>query len=85
MIAVHLRSHRHNYAHIGNFRTFTFEDVLRRWLEASGSTLSRHEPHAVDDKMIKGAHARGISIAELAIPFIEAFHADASSCDPAGA
>ena len=26
-----------NYAHIGNFRTFLFEDLLRRWLEASGS------------------------------------------------
>jgi cysteinyl-tRNA synthetase len=26
----------YNYAHIGNFRTFLFEDLLRRWLEASG-------------------------------------------------
>ena len=26
----------YNYAHIGNFRTFVFEDVLRRWLKASG-------------------------------------------------
>src|SRR5712664_781400 len=25
-----------NYAHIGNFRTFLFEDLLRRWLEHSG-------------------------------------------------
>ena len=25
-----------NFAHIGNFRTFLFEDLLRRWLEASG-------------------------------------------------
>ena len=26
----------YNYAHIGNFRTFLFEDLLRRWLQASG-------------------------------------------------
>jgi len=25
----------YSYAHIGNFRTFLFEDLLRRWLEAS--------------------------------------------------
>ena len=26
----------YNYAHIGNFRTFLFQDLLRRWLEACG-------------------------------------------------
>ena len=26
----------YDYAHIGNFRTFTFVDILRRWLRASG-------------------------------------------------
>ncbi len=30
-----------NYAHIGNFRTFVFEDLLRRWLKASGSRSTR--------------------------------------------
>ena len=35
-----------NYAHIGNFRTFLFEDLLRRWLEASGlHGVPHHEPH----------------------------------------
>ncbi len=67
----------YNYAHIGNFRTFIFEDVLRRWLGASGYDVF-HVMNLtdVDDKMIKGALAGGVTIAELAVPFIEAFFAD---------
>ncbi len=67
----------YNYAHIGNFRTFLFEDVLRRWLEARGHDVF-HVMNLtdVDDKMIKGALAKGVSIGELAVPFIEAFFAD---------
>ena len=35
-----------NYAHIGNFRTFVFEDLLRRWLKASRARgVPDHEPH----------------------------------------
>ena len=26
----------YNYVHIGNLRTFTFQDILRRWLRARG-------------------------------------------------
>ena len=37
----------YNYAHIGNFRTFIFEDVLRRWLEASGYRVFHVMNHAV--------------------------------------
>jgi cysteinyl-tRNA synthetase len=29
----------HDYAHIGNFRTFVVQDVLKRWLEASGHRI----------------------------------------------
>ncbi|MEO5800618.1 MAG: cysteine--tRNA ligase, partial [Gemmatimonadales bacterium] len=67
----------YNYAHIGNFRTFLFEDMLRRWLIASGYDVF-HVMNLtdVDDKMIKGAAAKGISIGDLAIPYIEAFFAD---------
>ena len=36
----------YDFAHIGNFRTFVFYDLLRRWLRASGfQTRSRHEYH----------------------------------------
>ncbi len=67
----------YNYAHIGNFRTFVFEDVLRRWLEASGfRVLHVMNLTDVDDKMIRGALQNGGTIATLAQPFIEAFYAD---------
>lgn len=66
-----------NYAHIGNFRTFLFVDLLRRWLAARG-----HEVYHimnltdVDDRIITEAGKRGITISELVTPFIAAFHAD---------
>lgn len=66
-----------NYAHIGNFRTFLFEDLLRRWLEASGFTvLHLMNLTDVDDRIIKEAGARGVSIRELTEPFAEAFFED---------
>jgi cysteinyl-tRNA synthetase len=67
----------YNYAHIGNFRTFLFEDLLHRWLAASG-----HEVFYimnltdVDDKTIKGAGEAGTPLREHVTRFIEAFHAD---------
>jgi cysteinyl-tRNA synthetase len=67
----------YNYAHIGNFRTFLFEDVLRRWLEASGYRVF-HVMNLtdVDDKTIRGARAADVSLAQHTARFIEAFHAD---------
>jgi cysteinyl-tRNA synthetase len=67
----------YNYAHIGNFRTFLFEDVLRRWLEASGYDVF-HVMNLtdVDDKTIKGAAAAQASLRDHVVPFIEAFHED---------
>ena len=52
----------YNYAHIGNFRTFLFEDLLRRWLEASGYEVF-HVMNLtdVDDKTIDGGQAAGHS------------------------
>ncbi|MGH7522793.1 MAG: cysteine--tRNA ligase [Gemmatimonadales bacterium] len=67
----------YNYAHIGNFRTFLFEDVLRRWLEASGYEVF-HVMNLtdVDDKTIKGALAAKASLREYVQPYIAAFHED---------
>ncbi len=44
----------YNYGHIGNFRTFTFVDILRRWLKASGFQID-HVMNItdVDDKTIR--------------------------------
>ena len=36
----------YDFAHIGNFRTFTFVDILRRWLGASGFRLTMAEKPA---------------------------------------
>ncbi|MEO8451718.1 MAG: cysteine--tRNA ligase [Gemmatimonadota bacterium] len=67
----------YNYAHIGNFRTFLFVDLLRRWLEASGFDVYHiMNLTDVDDRLIKAAVERGLSIGELVTPFIAAFHED---------
>jgi cysteinyl-tRNA synthetase len=67
----------YNYAHIGNFRTFLFEDLLRRWLEASGYQVF-HVMNLtdVDDKTIKGAAAAGAPIQQYVRRFIDAFFQD---------
>ncbi len=67
----------YNYAHIGNFRTFLFEDVLRRWLEASGYDVF-HVMNLtdVDDKTIRGATAAGVPLADHVVRFIAAFRED---------
>jgi len=66
-----------NYAHIGNFRTFLFEDLLRRWLEASQyQVLHIMNLTDVDDRIIKEAGARGVSIGQFTEPYAQAFHED---------
>ena len=66
-----------NYAHIGNFRTFLFVDLLRRWLAARGHQVYHiMNLTDVDDRIIAEAGKRGITISELVTPFITAFHED---------
>ncbi len=66
-----------NYAHIGNFRTFLFEDLLRRWLEASGYRVFHiMNLTDVDDRTIKTAAERGVSLEQHVAPFIQAFLED---------
>ena len=67
----------YNYAHIGNFRTFLFEDLLRRWLEASGYEVF-HVMNItdVDDKTIKGAKEAGNPLRDYVRHYIDAFHED---------
>ena len=66
-----------NYAHIGNFRTFLFEDLLRRWLEHSGYEVF-HVMNLtdVDDRTIKAAAAAGKRLADHTAPFAQAFFED---------
>jgi len=66
-----------NYAHIGNFRTFLFEDLLRRWLEASGYTVFHiMNLTDVDDRTIQAAAKAGLSLRAHVEPYAEAFFAD---------
>jgi cysteinyl-tRNA synthetase len=67
----------YNYAHLGNFRTFLFEDLLRRWLEASGYNVFHiMNITDVDDKTIAGAVAAGQSLRTYVQQYIDAFHED---------
>jgi len=66
-----------NYAHIGNFRSFLFEDLLRRTLESAGYEVF-HVMNLtdVDDRTIKAAAAAGKTLAEHTAPFTQAFFED---------
>jgi cysteinyl-tRNA synthetase len=67
----------YNYAHIGNFRTFVFQDILRRFLKLRGFKLT-HVMNLtdVDDRIIANAAAAGVSIREYTEKYAEAFFAD---------
>src|SRR6185436_5217128 len=67
----------YNYAHIGNFRTFLFEDLLRRWLEVSGYEVFHiMNLTDVDDRTIAAARKRGVSLRDHVEPFAKAFFED---------
>jgi cysteinyl-tRNA synthetase len=67
----------YNYAHIGNFRTFLFEDLLRRWLEASGyEVLHIMNLTDVDDRTIAAAREKRVSLRQHVDPFAKAFEED---------
>ena len=70
----------YNYVHIGNLRTFTFQDILRRWLRARGYQL-RHVMNITDveDKIIRSAMAQGKTIAEYTAEYEKAFLEDAAT------
>jgi cysteinyl-tRNA synthetase len=67
----------YDYAHIGNFRTFVFFDLLRRWLRASGFQLD-HVMNItdVDDKIIRNAVAQKKSLSEYSDVYTQAFFDD---------
>jgi cysteinyl-tRNA synthetase len=70
----------YNYAHIGNLRTFTFEDILRRWLKVRGFKLN-HVMNITDveDKIIRNAMAQGKSIQDYTAVYAQAFLEDAAA------
>ena len=64
-------------AHIGNFRTFLFEDLLRRTLRLRGwNVVQVMNLTDVDDKIIARADQRSLTITQVTEPITEIFHAD---------
>jgi cysteinyl-tRNA synthetase len=67
----------YNPAHLGNFRTFLFEDLLRRTLRLAGWQVYQvMNLTDVDDKIIRRADERGVRIGEVTEPVTEIFHRD---------
>lgn len=70
----------YDYAHIGNFRAFLFEDVLKRWLKYRGF----HVKHVmnltdVDDKTIRGSQKQNVSLKAFTDYYAKAFFEDAAA------
>jgi cysteinyl-tRNA synthetase len=66
-----------NFAHIGNFRTFVFGDILRRYLKYKGFEVTHvFNLTDIDDRIINEAAKRGISIDDFTAPFITYFWED---------
>lgn len=70
----------YDFAHIGNFRTFVFVDILRRWLRACGFALD-HVMNItdVDDRIIQNAVAQGKTLQEYTGVYTEAFLEDCAT------
>ena len=67
----------YDYVHIGNWRTFVFEDILRRVLEFNGFEV-KHVMNItdIDDKIIKGARDQGLGFRELGEKYTKGFFED---------
>jgi len=77
----------YDYAHIGNLRTYIFEDILRRVLEFNGYTVENvmnitdvghltSDADTGEDKMERGAQRAGRSVWEIAQLYTDAFRED---------
>jgi cysteinyl-tRNA synthetase len=70
----------YNFAHIGNFRAYMFEDVLRRVVKFNGYKVKQvMNLTDVDDKTIRGANAAGVPLVEYTKQYKDAFFADLAS------
>ena len=67
----------YNFAHIGNFRAYTFEDILRRAVKFNGMKIKQvMNLTDVDDKTIRGANAAGVALTDYTRKYKDAFFAD---------
>jgi cysteinyl-tRNA synthetase len=67
----------YDFAHIGNFRAFLFEDLLKRWLIQRGFKVN-HVMNLtdIDDKTIKGSQKQGVPLRHFTDFFVKAFFED---------
>lgn len=67
----------YDYAHIGNLRTFLFEDILRRTLKFFGFDVTQvMNLTDIDDKTIREAHAAGLELRDYTDRYIKSFFED---------
>ncbi len=67
----------YDYPHIGNYRAYIFEDLLKRFLLLAGfKVIHVMNITDVDDKTIKGAARLGLSLQDYTARYIEAFFED---------
>jgi len=70
----------YDYAHIGNFRTFAFQDLLRKYLRyRSYRVLHVMNITDVDDKTIHNARAQGMTLKDYTSKYTEAFLEDSKT------
>ncbi len=66
----------YDFAHIGNFRTYLFEDILRRWLASKYNVIQVMNITDVDDKTIRRSKEKGIPLHEYTHDYINFFFED---------
>jgi cysteinyl-tRNA synthetase len=67
----------YNYAHIGNWRSFVFSDILRRYLKFKGfEVMHVMNLTDVDDKTIRDSQKEGVSLNEFTERYTEFFFKD---------
>ncbi len=67
----------YHYAHVGNFRTYVFSDLLRRWLKRKGFKVTMvMNLTDVDDKTIRGSREQGIPLKQFTERYEKAFFED---------
>jgi len=72
----------YDFPHIGNWRAYVFEDLLKRFLLFRGfKVVHVMNITDVDDKTIKGARAKGVGLDEYTRPFIGAFGRERDTLD----
>jgi cysteinyl-tRNA synthetase len=67
----------YNYAHIGNFRAYMFEDLLRRYIKFSGFEVTQVQNLTdVDDKTIRASIEQGLPLKEYTQTYVDSFFED---------